>query len=397
MKEAVDLWPEEGMSIKTIRETEYLIEVNWSRNLFEDYKSLSFKYAQCGHALLYEIINSGNDNEKSDLWFLPSIYLMRHSMELGLKALHCRVQKNKTDIQRIFLDCGHNLSTLFSDYISRDEAYLSEEEQHWLSSYFRSLETVDAKSDMFRFPFSDAFLSQYRDKFLDNYAVVNNMLQAFSLVNKCLKYGNVDIRGEFVNTFEPSFLILANHGFGNCYLWQPISDEGFFSKIDGYIQVTDFLFYHCNSIPLVDKSYPIIFLLRNTLELCLKRLFYARVINGVSPRVFNSKRKSHLLIKDLWANIRPVIVLYSGETPENLSLINIVENILKEVDGIDKKGDIFRYPTSYSLEYRICDTQIDMKNFYEVLLALINFLNGCDSMLEEISEYENDIYLDYMD
>lgn len=62
MKEAVDLWPEEGMSIKTIRETEYLIEVNWSRNLFEDYKSLSFNYAQCGHALSYEIINSGNDN-----------------------------------------------------------------------------------------------------------------------------------------------------------------------------------------------------------------------------------------------------------------------------------------------------------------------------------------------
>lgn len=113
-------------------------------------------------------------------------------MELGLKALHCRVQKNKTDIQRIFLDCGHNLSTLFSDYISRDESYLSEEEQHWLSSYFRSLETVDAKSDMFRFPFSDTFLEQYRDKFLDNYAVANNMLQAFALINKCLIHGNID-------------------------------------------------------------------------------------------------------------------------------------------------------------------------------------------------------------
>jgi hypothetical protein len=41
--------------------------------------------------------------------------------------------------------------------------------------------------------------------------------------------------------WEPNFLILASHGIGNCYLWEPISDNGFHTKITGYTQAADFI------------------------------------------------------------------------------------------------------------------------------------------------------------
>lgn len=64
---------------------------------------------------------------------------------------------------------------------------MNNDEEEWLTKYFASLEEVDKKSDMFRFPFEDDFLSKYRDKFLDNVDVANNMLQAFSLIKKCIE------------------------------------------------------------------------------------------------------------------------------------------------------------------------------------------------------------------
>lgn len=55
---------------------------------------------------------------------------------------------------------------LFHKYTDvRLENYLTEEEEDWLIRYLDSLEEVDKKSDMFRFPFEDEFLSKYRDKF----------------------------------------------------------------------------------------------------------------------------------------------------------------------------------------------------------------------------------------
>ena len=50
---------------------------------------------------------------------------------------------------------------------------------------------------MFRFPFEDEFLSKYRDKFLDNVDVANNMLQGYALVKKCIERGIVTEEDEF--------------------------------------------------------------------------------------------------------------------------------------------------------------------------------------------------------
>lgn len=120
-------------------------------------------------------------------------------------------------------------------------------------------------------------------------------------------------------------------------------------------------------------------------------MFYSQVDNGVPLKVFNSKRKSHLIKKDLWKNVKPVIMKYATDSGENLRTIDIVEGLLEKISKLDKNGDNFRYPTSYSLEYRFDDKKLDISNVYSYLKAIINFLNGCDSMLDAIAEYESEM------
>lgn len=376
------LWPEDNQSLWNIKNQEQIVEIKWSKKPFEDYKRLAKEYAQTGYLIFKEVSESGHDNIKSDMWFLPGIYFMRQSIELGLKALICRVYDRKPDIQRAFEECCHDLSKLFSLYDAKNEDYILEEEKQWLIKYLASIEEVDEKSDMFRFPFEDEFLAQYRDKFLDNVAVANNMVQAFSIICKCHNCGTYDYNSEFKVDLEPKFLIMASHGLGNCYLWEPVSDNGFHTKVTGYTAVADFIYHECNSITLEEKVYPLIFLLRNSIELCLKRLFYSSVDNGIPRQIFFSKRRSHLLKKDLWKNVRPMILHYASKNNEDLKVIDVVEAQIFELDALDKNGDYFRYPTSYSLEYHYSGKRIDLKNVFEYMRAIINFLEGCDSMLD---------------
>lgn len=126
-----------------------------------------------------------------------------------------------------------------------------------------------------------------------------------------------------------------------------------------------------------------------------KRLFYSRVDNGVPMKVFNSKRKSHLIKKDLWKNVKPVIEKYANDSGEDLTTIDIVEGLLEEINELDKNGDNFRYPTSYSLEYRFDNKELDISNVYTYLKAIINFLDGCDSMLDAIADYQSEIKAEY--
>ena len=391
------LFPSENMDFLKIENEEYKITVKWKHKYFEDYKKLSYDFYVCGFNTFNEVVYNANDNTKTDMWFLTGIFLIRHSIELGLKALLCRVCKKNRDIQDLFINCCHNLSLLYQKYLEiNDEVFLNREEKEWLVNYLSSLEIVDEKSDMFRFPFEDDFLSKYRDKFLDIIAVANNLLQAFALVKKMIEKGNIEKEDEFDDELSPEFFVFATHGLGNCYLWQSPTDRGFYVKVNGYIPVIDYIYNH-NDIDNKTKLYPMIFMFRNTIELCLKRLLFSNVEKGVPINVAFAKRKSHLIIKDLWKNVKPVIMYYAKEQSYDIEAINITEKQLKFISSIDKTGYNFRYPTSYSLEYRIDNIDLDFKNVYEYFKSIINFLDGCDSMLNAISDYQNEMrsYVDW--
>ena len=68
-----------------------------------------------------------------------------------------------------------------------------------------------------------------------------------------------------------------------------------------------------------------------------------------------------------------------------------MEKQIQELSCIDKNGDIFRYPTSYSLEYRFDNIDLDLKNVYEFMQAIFNFCDGCDCEFESVADWESDM------
>lgn len=385
----MDYWPKDNHHILDLIHTAYIVDVKWSKKPYNDYSHLSKCYYECGYIIFKDISENLNNHIKTDSWFFPAVFLMRQSIELGLKALICKIYKNKCDIQNTFEECRHSLSDLYSRYSANGESLLSVEENEWLVRYITSLENVDSKSDMFRFPFDDAFLCQYRDKFIDIIDVANNMFRAYSLIKKCIGDENKDANDVIDISTSPEFLIFASHGMGNCYLWQDISDAGFHNKVQGYVDTAALIYDKCDTTTLQTYFYPLMFLLRNAIELCLKRLFFSEVDNGVPKHIFMSKRKSHLLKKDLWKYVRPVIKEYAKGS--DLSLLDVVESQIIELDTLDKNSDIFRYPTTYSLEYKIQDRKFDIKNVYEFMRGLIDFFESCDTMLSAIADYESEM------
>lgn len=382
------LWPKDKHSFYDVKDTNYLVEIKWSKNIEKDYEELSDKYFICAYKVCKEIVDSGHNNVKSDMWFLPSIYMFRQSFELGIKALICRTINSNNEIQSIFIKCKHNLYELFKIYKTSEEAYLDKKELKWLDEYLFDLENIDEKSDLFRFPFNDEFLSKYKNKFLDISKMGNNLVQCYILIKKCLNKGKNLTNRNFNENQTPEFFKFANHGIGNCYLWESNFEDNFHKNVVGYSSAAEFLFFECEDINNEVKVYPIIFLMRNLIELSLKRMFYRTIEHGVDKNIFYSKRKSHLLYKELWKNVRPMIEYYVNERGADTGIINIVEEELKELSKIDKNGDIFRYPTSYSLEYKFNNIKIELKNIFEYMKSIFNYLDYCDSIFRDIEDYE---------
>ena len=385
--------PTEDMDLWKVENSKYTITIKWSHNCFQDYRKLSYNFFECGWYVFNEVFHEQKDTIKWDTWFLTGVFLLRHSIELALKAVLCREFEKKNTIQETFKECKHDISALFQKYCEvKKQKCLSKEEGEWLKEYLISIEVVDKKSDTFRFPFSDEFISQYDQKILDVKSVINNILQAFSLVHKILERGSINDQVIFNDNLEPSFFVFADARIGNCYLRKDLFGKGFYSRIEGYTEVIDYI-YNIKEISLENKSYPLICMLRNDIELYLKCLLRYDVEQPIEIKgKRRTKERSHKIKKDLWKYVRPVLEYYGKEQcDDTLESLDIVEAKLNSIDSLDENGDMFRYPTSYSLEYKMDKKTFDLQNVYEYMRAIINFLDTCEIMLSIAVEYEADM------
>lgn len=375
----LDSWPSKDMDFYKINNEEETVTIKWSNNHFKNYKFMADSFSKCGYQLFCDIIDDRNNSRKTDMWFLTAIFLVRQGIELGLKALVCK-NYNTKEIQGILMEYKHDISGIYSKV--KEDICLKDEERTWLEKYLASVELIDTASDVFRFSFEDQFLSEYGNKALDIEAVANNLLQAFSLVEKCMEYEEKVCEYDFNNRFKPVFFIFAKSGLENCYLWQPNYNDGFGIKIIGYRGAMEFL-YNDKTLSKKEKIFPLMFIGRNTVELCLKSLSLSK-IDGNIP----TKQRSHFLKKVLWkkGKLKQLISRYSSA--EEKDDVNAVEKLINQVNELDKSGYKFRYPTSYSLEYHFNNEKFDLENIYTCFLSLIGYFDACDAMFEAIADQQ---------
>lgn len=144
----------------------------------------------------------------------------------------------------------------------------------------------------FVFPLRMIFcLFIYRDEFFDVADMANSMLQAYGIIQKCLQIPESARIDGFDPTRSSDFLQFTSYGLGNCSLWESLSGDGFHKQVLGYSLATEFLFYECNEILQQDKTFAILFLLRNLIELGLKRMLYKLIEHGV-PRIFLAREEA---------------------------------------------------------------------------------------------------------
>lgn len=389
-------WINEDSDFYDITNEEEVFVVKWNKSFYDDFIMLAEAYFDAAHVLMEDIIKSGHDNVKSDQWFLPGMYMYRHAIELLCKGLIIGCFEINNDITDIFKECKHNSEKLFCRYTSQIiDLPLNENEKSWVESYLSSLEIVDSNSDLFRYPFRDGYFSKYTNEFLDIVAMANGFEQCYSILFKCVKEKYHPCKyAEDIDCFmSDEFLHFVNHGIGNCMLYDSPWCDGFHVQIEGYSSVAQFLFKRRKNDQW--SFFPIAFLIRNAVELSLKRLLWSKNEFCVPEHIKNSKRRSHLLYKDLWKNIKPVVGHYANESNENFQQVELADKYIKKFKSIDKNGDTFRYPVTYGLQHKFNGEKIDFIQAYSWMQGVFNFLDGCDSMLSEIYDFECEMRFNY--
>ncbi len=383
------VWVEKNKDIKEITNEEMKIQIRWSKEPAEDYLKLSRQYMNAGYITLKEVIeNPHGDNIKYDMWFLPGVYMMRQALELLLKAGFAIKGSTKVELQDIFLANKHDVMGLYNTYKDRfGIEKLNESNRKWLEVYLDSIEVVDSNSDLFRYPFKDDFMQQFGNMALDIVHMSHRLIFCYSALNKVI-FGEWFYEIKLDLEEEPSFLQFTSSAINNCYLWDSPWSDGFYKQVRGYIEVARFLFEKFKESKDEGLIYPMVFLMRNAIELGLKRLFHTQMEERVEEHIIRRKRNSHLLYKDLWKSIKPILVYYSNEDNQEEETLDLAESYIKSLNNLDKKGDIFRYPCTFSCEYKLNDVEIDVENVYNYLLGLFHFIDGCDSWLDNIKDYE---------
>lgn len=381
-------WISKDKTFWSISDSPKMVTVKWSKDIQKDLLYLSESFHSAGYIICEEILTSPRNNIKYDMWFLPGVYLLRHSIELLLKSGLAVLIPNKPTLQDLFISAKHNLINLFNEYIAKKEINLSKSNNlKWVKSYLESIEVIDKNSDLFRYPFKDDFLQQYHKDFLDVADMGNKLLKCYSILLNSITDENMELSLEE----EPTFFTFATHGIGNCSLWDSPMSDGFHKQVMGYKEAANFLYK--KYINRNDKKiiFPVFFLMRNAIELALKRLLYTKTEYKIPNHIIKRVRNSHYLYKDLWKRIKPLIINYSSSTESENDDLSIVETYIRELNSIDKNGDIFRYPFTFSFEYKFDNKSLDFQNAFLWLKRLFNFFDACDDKLKDICDIENEM------
>lgn len=347
----------------------------WTGHLSCDFEQMSSDYYRAGHCILASVLRNGRSNNECDFVFPVAAYLLRHAIELAFKAVIC-AKKNNSQICDCFQRDKHDIRSLFDRSKNDLESCLDVFEIEWLNGFASSSNVWDSSSDFFRYPLSSK--NSLNGEFIDVFEASKTLTAAYETVLRACELGD---SGVSIYDAKSSYLSIACGGIGNCLLHAPLESSGLYFVSGGFSRAAELL---CNDTVLSwrEKCFPLLFLLRHSIELGLKHLTCPRNIIGARGK------QGHALGK-LWEVPRARLKLQASKSGWDLAPLDIVNDQLAELNRLDKGGFLFRYPVNKSMEYQIPpDSKIDVKSIYEYQKGIIDFLDGCNYVVDEIEDYD---------
>lgn len=342
-----------------------------------------------------------NINSVIDELSIPLLYFTRHSIELIMKAF---IIKNVQNGLNKIIECKHSLLQLIECYKGKVDNELFEE----MKKYFDLIDFFDQKSDLFRYPFNNEFLQLYRNCYFDVLNMTLKMMYYYNCLYKLYSGENYchfdddDLRKiEEVKNKYSGFVILNNHGFGNCYLWQ-LYDIDAYKQIEGYILASNILWHLIKENKTTDIELPLMYSLRHLIELNMKNIILkvCPLIRDEINQESNSKlyigfMRDHELSRRLLKNTNLVMEKLINIGNWDNELYQRFKNCISYISSFDSDDDYCRYPINKG---GTCNNyeKINMQAFCEIFYYCYNLIYSSEFALEELNDIAYEMYNEFI-
>ncbi len=144
--------------------------------------------------------------------------------------------------------------------------------------------------------------------------------------------------------------------------------------------------------PLVFPGYiclPRLFLYRQYLELALKDIYLTNSKDSKQDKIATIKSCGHRLV-DIWKKVKPLIL--ADFLDDDKSVLDAVEDYIKQFAKVDAGSVAFRYPITKDLE--LINQQekfINLKNLAERMSELEHFLSSISMAMSVHRDFENEM------
>jgi hypothetical protein len=160
----------------------------------------------------------------------------------------------------------------------------------------------------------------------------------------------------------------------------------------GYKQAADILVDHISAMKRYQDMlvYPIVFLYRHYIELCLKEIFRDGNILLDEPKEIPIHHK----IDELWKDCK--IILKKLQRDSIKDDLEAVDEIITQFSEMDPSSFAFRYPTDTKGKKSLPDIRhINLRNLAEILDRIEAFFVGVSSVIGELLDFKRDMQSDF--
>ncbi len=348
----------------------------WNQNNEKNFKRLANSYYLCGQHILKKVKDEDEDFQFKEEVVLVGLYLLRHTMELYLKSM-------------VAPQMNHDLTSLFN-LVNKDS--LNNLEISFLENYFIASSQIDEQSDFFRYPFhlDELELAEIKKEDGEFYGkpFVLNLEKTIAYIETAAKLirkvaGEEDAAFNIEND-NPKYLVSIVDD-NNGYQIRFKHGKAFGYDFHPYFRAYNKAFFYIvnDEISLEEKALPMLFVLRQALELVLKTIIY----NQYSKDKSLKKELENHNLKKLFEKANEIVLDLNGNRKDEEKIFdNFVKNQIKRLVPFYKDENIFRYPSNKNNKPYILNNYLNniTDNIFNSL-KIISFYDSCSDMQEQQS------------